>query len=417
MTRSTLPTRSTLSRLATLVLALVMFALALTACTAAHAEGPTAAECAKIFGYEPASDGPAGVLVYDASRSRPGGGLAAEAATLIRDLSERKGSLSVLLVDGEGAKPQWILSGAGLNRDDVGVDTAVHRTAVSRSVPCVERELAGVAPTAPGTDLAEAMRAAAEAGTTSGATHYVIETDGFANTGALNLVDRVNEASVADVVAGLTAAGWDPRFEGASVAFTGIARTYGEVVAPVHAAWLRSLYQALCERSGAATCAVPVADQAVAAGGESERSGAPADAGLALAAIDTHTTDAGRTVVVPGSLLFGPDSAVLAAEADATLVEVAECVRQGATVTVVGHAAPDPAARAGWADELARARADAASARLVELARGDAGSGTDGITGGSAERVSAEGRGDTQPLPGGSAAENRRVEFVIVGGC
>ncbi|WP_409046943.1 OmpA family protein [Microbacterium sp. HA-8] len=382
----------------------LFLAFSLAACGEQAHEGPTAEECDRLFGSAIADAAPAGVLVFDASRSRPSGGLSAEAAESIRALSAEKGSISVLLVDGEGAKPYWVLSDVALNRADAGTDTAVYKTAVTRSVPCIERALAAQTPTAPGSDIAEAIRAAAEHGATAGVTTYVVETDGFANTGALNVTGTVNDVTVADVVSGLDAVGWNPRFDGASVTVTGVARSFGVIVAPAHADWLRSLYQALCERSGATTCSVPITDQAIAVGGESERSNAPEDADLQLAAITGVRTDAGSTIVVPGSLLFAPNSPALATDADTVLAEVVQCVRSGARIEVRGHAAYDASAPEGFAEQLSSQRAEAAKARVLDLA-------------GGVGEVSAVGFGDTQPVPGGAPAQNRRVEFVIDGGC
>jgi len=397
--------RTRIARGVAMLLALLVVALGLTSCGKEAEEGPTAEQCNKLFGYTIADDAPTGVFVVDASRSRPNDRLSAAAAASIRALSESKGSITVLLVDGQGAAPQKVLERVSLNRADAGADTGVYKTAVTRSVPCIERALSGAVPAAPGTDLGEAIRAAAEYGATAGATTYVIDTDGFSNTGALNLVGQVNEVSVDEMLSRLDAAGWNPRFDGAAVTISGVARAYDTVVAAPHAEWLRSFYRAICVRSGAASCDVPVVDQAIPAAGESERSSSPEDPGLDFGELTTQPTDTGTVVTVPGSLLFAPDSAELSTDADETLAQVVQCVEAGAQVSLRGHTAHDATATAEAELELSVMRANAAKDRIVSLA------------GGGADRVTTQGFGDTQPVPGGQPADNRRVEFVIEGGC
>lgn len=377
--------------------------LLLTACSPSSPGGPSPEQCDRLLGHAVETESPRLILVLDRSASRWDSPLEQSSVDAIRTTSETKGAASVLLVEGAGAPPRWLVEDASLNDPSTGRDTAAHRTAVSRAAACLEARVVDRAPAHAGTDLGEAIRAAVERGRTLGVpVSIVIETDGLSNAGPLDLTDRVLEQSVEDTVDDLEERGWVLAAPTEmAMTFSGIARTAEGAIAPPAAEWLRTFYEEVCTRIGADPCAVSSADQGV-PDGVHQASPEHEDPSVNLPGITLSREPESSSFEVAGSLLFGGNSAELRTGAETLLAPIAACLSGGGAVRVVGHAARDGAS-ADVDQRLSEQRASAVAELLRSLA--------------PESTITAQGMGSTQPLPPDGTADprpqDRRVEVFV----
>lgn len=372
-----------------------LIAIALSGCSADNTG--TNAECADMANYTVADGAQSVVAVFDASKSeRDGSWISSDFDTLITQAAGVYSTLSVLWVGGEGETPTWAIDNLPLNSEEFPFDTKHYNEAVERASACVAAKVGAPTSTQPGTDLGTAIQVAADRlAQATGPKRLIVVSDGLSNTGPIDLTGLVATTAVDSTIAKLDSAGYRPDLTGADVVFANLGVTSIGVTDGPAVTWLKNYYGSVCERAGAATCETPVADQG-SSGSTGPRAGAPDDPDLSLPAVQFEFSES--------EVRFEPDSAIITAGADVALTQVAACLRDGSTLTVVGHSASvgDPAGEQSTSDD----RAIAVANRILELA------GHPVVT------VNAFGVGATEPKSStGQEPEDRRVEVSITGAC
>jgi outer membrane protein OmpA-like peptidoglycan-associated protein len=387
---------TTVKRLFALLLFLSI-ALGLTACATGSSDSELAAACEEMSGWPTSTEALALVIVVDHTASTRESELDAATVAEIARTAGLYGSVSVLLAEGAGGTPRWLVDGLATNAAENAYGTPHYEEAVQRAATCVERLIGDPVPAQPGSDLGTAIQVAAERlGEYTGPRSLVVQSDGFANVSPIDLTGVIARTGVDTAIQRLDAVGFRPDLSNTDVRFTGLGVSSAGVTSGPALTWLRNFYVAVCERAQAVSCAAPISDQGAAATGTAAWAGAPEDADLELPATQFEFDES--------EVRFQPGSTVLDAAADAALSEVAACLTDGSTLTVIGHAAStnDPARE----QEVADGRARVVAQRIVELA------GHPDVT------VTAFGVGATEPKTAtGDQPEDRRVAIALTGVC
>lgn len=231
----------------------------------------------------------------------------------------------------------------------------------------------------------------------------VLITGGLGLTGPLDPAAAGWDRVPADLVEEAAVAGLVPDLSGREVVISGLGRTAGdqEPLGVPEQRWLRELWTALCDATGA-SCRI---DDAVrpAAAPVSTLTGPVVD--VPKPAPPYRGPDGADIVEVPATLLFGPDSCVVPdpAAATAALEPVLELLRSGsAIVQVSGRTAP---VGPGDGRELSLCRAQ----RAVQLLRAA------GVPASAIGHVTGDGHLLDPPREtGADLAGLRRVVFTVV---
>ena len=392
-------TRTPVLAKAASLIALMLIASLLTACASGgstNAQSDSA--CVQMTEWKVQPGSQAVTVVLDHSKStRDGSSIGSMLSSLITQAAGVYSTLSVLLADGQGAAPTWLIDDLALNNQKFDFDTLHYNQAVERAAECVGGMIGNPRPTAIGTDLGTAIQVASDrlAGS-DGPRKLIVVSDGLSNAGPIDLTGMIAQTSVDKVIAMLDSQGYRPNLSGADVTFAGLGVTSGSVTDGPTVTWLRNYYLAICERAAAGGCAAPVADQGATADGTEPRADAPDDPDLALPAVQFEFSNS----EVP----FEPNSTAITPMADAALVKVSACLRDGSALTVIGHSASTGDA----AGELtvSEGRAQNVANRILELA------GNPVVT------VNAFGVGSAEPKSAtGHEPEDRRVDVSLTGVC
>lgn len=395
MTDTTPPTLATR---VTAITAALSAALVLAACSpGGQADGQSDAACAAMQNWSVPSGAQSVAVVLDNSKSmRDSSWLDTALAPFITRAAGVYSSLSVLLADGQGAIPRWLVDDLPLNNKKFEFGTLHYNQAVERAAGCVAQMIGDPVPSMPGTDLGASIQVAGDRlVTASGPRTLIVVSDGLSNAGPIDLTGAIGQTAIERAVSKLDSAGYRPDLSGVDVTFAGLGVTAGGITAGPAVTWLRNYYTAICERAGAAQCEAPVADQGATRSGGS-RSTAPDDPDLALPTEQFEFSDS--------EVRFEPDSTVITTGADAALSPVAACLRDGSTLTVIGHSAStgNPAAELS----VSEGRAQNVAARILELA------GNPEVT------VNAFGVGSSEPKSAsGHEPQDRRVVISLTGVC
>lgn len=377
-----------------------VLALALNACsTGTDSVGPDAAVCEQMRQYQAPTDSPSLVVVLDHSRStRDSGGLPKMLESTMEKQAGSYATVSVLLVEGRGGTPRWLLDDLAMNDKKYEFGSLKFTAAVDRAAACVAALAGNAVPTMQGTDLGSAIDVAVDRlALTRGKRTLAVVTDGLSNVGPVNLTGLVGQTPVATAVSNIAAA-FQPHLNGIDVTWVGLGVTSGAGVTPESSVrWLRDFYLAVCRAHRAATCTAPVSDQGASGpAGTAPRSKAPSDP--QVLADHTYEFTEGSSAV-----RFAPNSAALSTDADTDLASVASTIKSGSTLTVVGHAASTGNPQGELTLSIERARAVAG--RLLTLAGHPSGVVVRATGVGSREPVSA-----TNDRP-----EDRRVVVSVSG--
>lgn len=374
-------------------------AFSLAACSTTSVDATqTAAACAEMQSYHVPSGSQSVVALFDASGSmRDGSWVSPAFSSVIQQAAGVYSTLSVLWVGGDGETPVWAIDNLPLNNEKYEFGTKHYDEQVERVSSCVASMIGNPATSAPGTDLGTAIQVGADRlAESSGPKRLIVMSDGLSNAGPIDLTGVIATTAVDTLVAALDTTGYAPGLTGVDVTFAGLGVTAGTVTDGPTVTWLKNYYTAVCERGGAASCDAPVVDQGASTDGAAPRTDAPEDPDLALPAIQFEFGNS--------EVRFEPDSAVITVSADAALGRAAACLRDGSTLTVIGHSAYVD----GTAGEqiLSEERARAVANRILELA------GHPVVT------VTAFGVGSTEPKsPSGHEPEDRRVDVALTGVC
>jgi len=381
------------------IIAAGMAAISLAACsTSSNDPEQSAAACAEIQSYQVPSGSQSVVALFDASGSmRNGSWISSTFGSLVQQAAGVYSTLSVLWVGGEGETPVWAIDNLPLNNEKYEFGTKHYNEQVERASACVASLIGNPPTTAPGTDLGTSIQVGADRlAESSGPKRLIIVSDGLSNAGPIDLTGVIATTGVDALVAKLDTTGYAPDLTGVDVTFAGLGVTSGAVMDGPSVTWLKNYYTAVCERGGAASCETPVIDQGATSDGTAARTDAPEDPDLGLPAIQFEFDSS--------EVRFEPDSAVITASADAALGQAAACLRDGSTLTVIGHSAyvGNPAGEQAMSDERARAVAN----RIMELAHNPI------VT------VNAFGVGATEPKSAtGQEPADRRVDVSLTGVC
>ena len=374
-------------------------AFSLAACSTTSVDAAqTAAACAEMQSYHVPSGSQSVVALFDASGSmRDGSWVSPAFSSVIQQAAGVYSTLSVLWVGGDGETPVWAIDNLPLNNEKYEFGTKHYDEQVERVSSCVASMIGNPATSAPGTDLGTAIQVGADRlAESSGPKRLIVMSDGLSNAGPIDLTGVIATTAVDTLVAALDTTGYAPGLTGVDVTFAGLGVTAGTVTDGPTVTWLKNYYTAVCERGGAASCDAPVVDQGASTDGTAPRTDAPEDPDLALPAIQFEFGNS--------EVRFEPDSAVITVSADAALGRAAACLRDGSTLTVIGHSAYVD----GTAGEqiLSEERALAVANRILELA------GHPVVT------VTAFGVGSTEPKSrSGHEPEDRRVDVALTGVC
>lgn len=383
----------------TAMLAVGAAALALAACSTSSVDpAQEAAACAEMHSYDVPSGSQSVVALFDASGSmRDGSWISPAFDSIVTQAAGVYSTLSVLWVGGDGETPVWAIDNLPLNNEKYEFGTKHYDEQVERVSSCVASMIGNPATTAPGTDLGTAIQVGADRlAESSGPKRLIVMSDGLSNAGPIDLTGVIATTAVDTLVAALDTTGYAPGFSGVDVTFAGLGVTAGTVTDGPTVTWLKNYYTAVCKRGGAASCDAPVVDQGASTDGTAPRTDAPEDPDLALPTIQFEFGNS--------EVRFEPDSAVITVSADAALGRPAACLRDGSTLTVIGHSAYVD----GTAGEqiLSEERARAVANRIMELA------GHPVVT------VTAFGVGSTEPKSrSGHEPEDRRVDVALTGVC
>lgn len=348
------------------------------------------------------------VLVVDPTRSFAASGLPDPVAADITDVAHRGGTLTIVAIDGAGARPTELWSRRTLLPPEVR-DTPREEAVLAHALACIDRAVAAVVPTRPGTDGVAGWNAGVDAlGPDREGARLVLLTDGYFSAGALRL-DRVDVGGTPprEIAAAVVEARQLADLSGLDVAVHGVGRIADRAVDESTVRWLEELQRDLCTLGGAARCTVTRLGGPAPAPPAGDR---PADP-VALPPPGPAVVDVAPQVRrLTGNAFFDAGSAQLRVGAEGELVGLAAELAPGAgrRAEIVGHVASWGSP--GYREELSRGRAGAVADALVRLGA-DPGALT--VRGaGSRERL-AEDVTPAGELIGEQAARNRRVDVLL----
>ena len=383
---------------AALAVVITLIAILLTGCATGPKDGPLA-ECDEMSEYAAPPGGLELVAVLDGTGSaRDASWLGEGFDSVVTEAAGVYGRLSVLWVGGAGETPTWAIDGVALNDSEHEFDTLHYNEAVDRAASCVESMIGTPTTTQPGTDLGTAIQVAADRlASATGPKRLLVVSDGLSNSGPVDLTGVIGTTAVDASLAKLTSTGFAPGLADTEVTFSGLGVRAGSITPPASVTWLRNFYLGVCTAALAASCEAPVADQGATADGTAPRADAPEDPDLGLSDVEFEFSES--------EVRFALDSADITAESDAALGQVAACLRDGSTLTVIGHAdntGGDPTRN----QELSALRAQTVADRVLSLA------GHPTVT------VVAFGVGSSEPKTAtGDQPEDRRVAVSLSGMC
>lgn len=390
---------------AAVIAAVLAGGLAACSSSAPKATGGVSAACKALFALK-ASSGPKVVIAVDYTASTAATSPDPAVTQLVTAASQKRGTLSVLAVQGAGSEPEWVGQGLALNDPTLTSDTDRFARIVGMAPDCANELAATVRPHTAGTDVLTAMQLGAQE--LGGSGTFELHTDGLSNSGILDFSKQTYGSAPASIVAALSKLHQLPQFHGDTVRISGIGAVTGPPLNQVVVNWFVSVYQAICTASGAKTCTVTsgIAQDA------SVRKGLPSDPVLPLPTIPAPVVDGNVCVyILSSSVLFGGNSAVLSPAATATLSAfVGQMSGNDAKVEIDGFTATFGSQATDLA--LSSDRAKAVYSQMVAL-------GLD------ATRMSWKGKGGTDPratpdhdangVIESAASKNRRVELRVTG--
>ncbi|MGQ0624922.1 MAG: OmpA family protein [Sporichthyaceae bacterium] len=372
--------------------------------------------CATTLAFNPVSPANLAVVV-DLTRSNVNYEMPQALAEQIRALSLEGGSVTVIGVDGAGAAPRVILDRAGLSPEKTGEDrTAPSVTQTAEFIPtCVAAWISEqTRPTADGTDLYPALKAAAEAIDENTRSLWV-HSDFQINVGPMSLMEQdLSEVAGAGALASTLVATAPLDLGGVPFYATGVANTL-PALAPRARDWTAEFARSLCLAWKAEVSSCAQITTKPAAAERNAPADLPGDDPLPFPAVAAVSMGTRCQFTVPGALTFTGDTATVRPDGAASMTAPLALLQTnpGATAMITGHTASSAARSTSDLLELSRARAEATKGLLV----------TSGI---AVERIQTEGVADTQPLsedidpisgqqiPHLAAAE-RRVTITVEG--
>lgn len=353
--------------------------------------------CERVFAGELAGTGEHVVVLTDATASAGRITLDEEANQVISSAAESVGTLSVLVIDGEGVPPTWILRDAPLNDPGLAPDTGAFQRIVQMMPGCVESVMRTAAPVGEGSDILGAMQLAGL--TLTGTGTLIVATDGLANSGLLSFEKQPYPAEPANIAEALSGMSQLPQLSGVDVHMT-VGQVAGAPLNQAVLAWMTEVYSEICDSAGASSCSVR---PAIAVDSEI-RSGLPNDPMVPLPTLAAPTVLGEACVfTISSDIVFGEGSAALDASADLIFSEfIAKVGGAGVEVSVQGHASST--GDAAFNDQLSADRSDAVLERLVAL-------------GFPRDSLSSQGFGSRLPKDPSAPEDpvNRRVELVVTG--
>lgn len=399
--------RTSASRIGAPALAVAAL-LSLTACGGPDPD-PIAA-CRAIFEAErPGLEGEHVVLVYDTSAS-----VSAEALILpkgldadLQEASKSDGSLTVILVEGEGVDPRILANAVPLSTLGERDRPSVPKIAEAMPSCVVDVLLDGQRPSAPGTDLGRAVSTASNL-VGEGATVWLwsdfLWTSG---DGALdkNLLSKSPQEAAAE-----SALAHGIRLDGVMVKAAGIANTSVQGFTPRASSWLSEYAREVCTAWGAEGCDAIKHTPVNAVPGAADL---PEDVVPPFPETSTECVEGGTLFEVPSAFLFAGDSAELRDDAREALAEPLQLLLDNpmAKAEIVGHTASSSRYTADELKGLSERRAHS----VAQVLR-DAGIEQD--------RLAVRGVGDQEPkaedldangTQNDQAAGERRVDVIVTG--
>ncbi|MGQ0631021.1 MAG: OmpA family protein [Sporichthyaceae bacterium] len=381
------------------------------ALTEAQREG-----CATTFGYSPVAAANL-ALVVDLTRSNVNFELSEALAEQLRALSLEGGALTVIGIDGGGAAPRVILDRAGLSPEKTGDDrTAPSVTQTAEYIPtCVAAWVQEkTRPTADGTDIYPALKAAAES-LDEHTRGIWMHSDFQINVGPMSLMEQdLSDLATAPTLAAALAAGAPLDLRGVPFHATGVANSL-PALAPQARDWTAEFARGLCTAWKAEPSSCAAITTKPAAAERSAPADLPGDDPLPFPAVAAVSMGTRCQFTVPGALTFAGDTATVRPDGAASMAAPLALLQTnpGATAMITGHTASSGGRSVSQLLELSRSRAEATKGLLV-------------ASGIAVERITTEGVGDTQPLsedidpatgqqvPALAAAE-RRVTITVEG--
>ena len=331
-----------------------------------------------------------------------------EFADQVEHASKNGGAISLIGVNGAGTKPSTVLLHSALNTPGELDRPSVAKVAAVMP-QCIKAYAAALQPTGEGTDLYQALSAAAEIATS--ASQLWTFTDLLSNTGQFALTDDVLAMSP-DQAAARVAGAAPLDLHGATWHLVGLAGTDADLL-PANRAWLQAFAGSLCSAWNATGCDAiavqPVLDAA------QPTADAPKDPAVPFPSVTADQRDTGCDFTVPSSVTFASDSAELIDGAEDALRQPIELLQAnpGAVAVAVGHTASTDRESEGHSGlALSEQRAAAVAGVIAEAVGKD--------------RVTSRGVGDSKPLGEdldpvngqqveAHAARERRVEVLVEG--
>lgn len=364
--------------------------------------------CEQIFSREASGTGPSLVAVIDRTASVAAEPLPADFGTALEEASIADGSLTVIAVDGAGAPPRIIAKHAALSTAGERDRPSVKK--IAAVIPsCVDQVLLPQAkPTTEGTDLHRALALASEF--SDAKSELWVQTDLLSTSGPFALNPATLALDPGDAAKRIAQQA-PVDLHGAAAHFIGI----GQASTPLYTAdreWLRGLAQGLCAAWKATGCeGIKVEPVEPAAPAE----GLPADPAPAFPTVSTTGVAGDCRFDVPASLTFAGGSAELRNDAAELLAAPLDLARhdENTRVEIIGHTASLAGATDAHQRSFSHERAKAVAGLFIAA----------GIP---ADRVTASGVGDSEPLAEHIdpktgeqieelAAAERRVELIIRG--
>lgn len=316
------------------------------------------------------------VLLIDRSRSARGapvssggepGSYAALLEPVVREAVREGHTVSIAAFDG-GAELRWRWSVTRFRGND-DLEAGHQRNHQACLLEALEEAVASP-PAVSGTDVLAAFRAAAVRLGEEDADRrrLIIATDGLTTSGCASMVGAGLSAEEVEAAVSRCETGELPVLDGVEVEMWGLGdRGAGSpALDSRQAAWVKALWQRLCDAASEGSCRLPSTPDIPASGLSPLSEEAPEDPDPGFPRMEVEAEGELLAITIPASLLFDTNSDELlgdaAAQLDAAVAELAQ--RQATNVRVEGHADSrgDPEANR----DLSQRRADRVGDALVQ---------------------------------------------------
>ncbi|WP_158712376.1 OmpA family protein [Streptomyces sp. NRRL F-5135] len=331
------------------------------------------------------------------------------------------GALSVAGFDGSRSTVDWDVDRATVPAEQGNETRRKDRRRVQSG--CLEKRLRQLSDETPGTDRTDVLGALAAAADqlgpagpvggsgSDGARRIVVATDGLTNTGCADLRSAGFDGGeeIRMTVDRCRDAGELPDLTGTEVGIFGIGRSArGEAPSSPQTAWLTTLWEHLCQATGASSCQVAATARSREAGVGMQTVVGRAEPQVTFPALAERPMGRVTTIVLPGSVLFATDRSELSPTARSTLDDAASRIMEldPLSVAVSGHTDSRGSERRGRQLSLARARS-------VRSALAERGIAVDSVRGHSDDRPACTPEYRDGVPDHAAMACNRRVEIAV----